>query len=311
MENVEGVDATSMFTACMAMMMGMTGLAVGGVDLAESGKAKLAAHDMFRIIDRQSTIDALRPVDFTPGSLRGEITFTNVEFRFPHRPEVQVLRGVSLRIAPGTKNAFVGPSGSGKSTLFQLILRFYDPAAGAVAVDGHALPSLNVRWWRQQLGLVSQEPVLFDASLAENLRYGKQDATDAELLAAAKLANMTFIRELGGQLIGFHDGVGPRGSQLSGGQKQRAAIARAVLRKPTLYLFDEATSALDTAGERAVQAALDQVAAGNTSLWIAHRLSTIADADRIFVLSDGKVVEEGKHDALVAMKGVYAKLAQA
>ena len=208
----------------------------------------------------------------------------------------------------GARLMLLGHTGSGKSTLMALLQRFYDVADGSLTVGAVALSELDIEWWRAQLGFVGQEPVLFDATLEENVKYGKTDATQEELDAVAKLANLDFV--LDGR-VAWADAVGPRGGRLSGGQKQRVAIARAIIKKPKVLLLDEATSALDNESERIVQAALDEIMTKQkrTTIVIAHRLSTIRNADKIAVVSGGVVVEEGPHDELVTKTaGVYRAL---
>ena len=218
--------------------------------------------------------------------------------------------GYSLEIAAGTTVALVGSSGSGKSTAIQLVERFYDPDSGVVTLDGVDLRQLNVRWLRQQIGLVGQEPVLFSGTIAENIAYGKPGSTREDVEAAAKMANaFDFIQEFPSK---FETDVGEKGGQLSGGQKQRIAIARAMIKNPAVLLLDEATSALDSESERIVQGALDDLLAKykRTTIVIAHRLSTIRNADKIAVVDKGKIVEEGTHDELMAIgeEGRYYKL---
>jgi ATP-binding cassette subfamily B (MDR/TAP) protein 1 len=211
----------------------------------------------------------------------------------------QVCNGYSLEIAAGTTVALVGASGSGKSTAIQLMERFYDPDSGVVTLDGVDLRELNVRWLRQQIGLVGQEPVLFSGTIAENIAYGKPGSTPADVEQAARMANAwDFIQEFPAK---FDTDVGEKGGQLSGGQKQRIAIARAMIKNPAVLLLDEATSALDTESERIVQGALDELLAKykRTTIVIAHRLSTIRNADKIAVVDKGKIVEEGTHDELM------------
>ena len=204
--------------------------------------------------------------------------------------------------------ALVGPSGSGKSTVAALLARFYDPQSGSVTLDGVDLRSLDPKWLREQVGAVSQEPVLFACSIAENIRYGRQDASDADLIAAAKAANAHSFIE--GFPEGYQTLVGERGVRLSGGQKQRLAIARAILKDPKILVLDEATSALDAESEHLVQEALERLMVGRTVLIIAHRLSTVRDADTVAVVDKGCVVEAGKHADLVAQDGVYKRLVE-
>ena len=248
----------------------------------------------------------------TPSAaVRGEVEVRDVTFAYPSAPEHLVCRGYSLLVPAGKTVALCGPSGAGKSTIVLLLERFYDPQAGSVRLDGVDIKTLNVRWLRQQLGLVGQEPVLFMGTVAENIAYGKVGATTEEVEEAARMANAhTFIME--SLSDGYATQVGQGGGKLSGGQKQRVAIARAIVRRPSILLLDEATSALDNESERVVQAALDEIMAKQkrTTLVIAHRLSTIRGADKIAVIDQGRVVEEGTHDELLAnAEGLYTKLA--
>ncbi|MCA9551675.1 MAG: ATP-binding cassette domain-containing protein, partial [Myxococcales bacterium] len=241
--------------------------------------------------------------------IEGKLAFEGVRFAYPTRPDVTVLKSLELRIEPGEVVALVGPSGSGKSTVAALISRFYDPLVGKVTVDGHDVRDLDPEWLRRQIGVVSQEPTLLSTSVAENIRYGKTDATDAEVEAAARAANAHDF------ITGFPEGyatqVGERGVQLSGGQKQRVAIARAILKNPRLLILDEATSALDAQSEHLVQEALEHLQAGRTTLVIAHRLSTVRDADRVVVMEAGEVRQVGTHDALMAEQGsLYRRLVE-
>ena len=239
---------------------------------------------------------------------RGEITFEDVRFFYPTRPNTAALDGVSLTVKPGETVALVGPSGAGKSTIFQLLLRFYDPASGVIKMDGVDLRDMERATFRAAMAMVPQDPVIFAASARENIRFGRPDATDAEVEAAAMAAAAhDFLAALP---QGYDTYVGERGIMLSGGQKQRIAIARAILRDAPILLLDEATSALDAESERAVQNAVAEMSVGRTTLIVAHRLATVKQADRIVVFDGGQIVAEGTHDALVSQGGLYARLAR-
>lgn len=243
-----------------------------------------------------------------PSPPQGRLSFDHVSFRYPTRPEVSALTDFSLDIAPGETIAVVGPSGAGKSTLFQLAQRFYDPEAGCVRMDGVRLTDADPAEVRARLAMVPQETVIFAAPARDNLRYGRWDASDDELWAAAEAANAaTFLRALPQGLDTF---MGEGGARLSGGQRQRLAIARAILRDAPILLLDEATSALDAESERLVQTALERLMANRTTIVIAHRLATVRAADRIIVMDEGRIVEQGSHDALIAAGGLYARLAR-
>ena len=242
-----------------------------------------------------------------PVPSRGQIAFDNVTFSYPTRLDTQALGNFSLTVSPGETVAVVGPSGAGKSTLFQLAQRFYDPQGGSVRIDGVALPSADPSEIRQRMALVPQETVLFAASARDNLRYGKWDATDEEIWEAARVANAEkFLRALPEGLDSF---MGEAGTRLSGGQRQRISIARALLRNTPILLLDEATSALDAESEKLVQDALDHLMKDRTTIVIAHRLATVRSADRIIVMDEGRIVEQGDHDSLIAKNGLYARLA--
>uniref|UniRef100_A0A8C8RPJ0 ATP-binding cassette sub-family B member 5 n=1 Tax=Pelusios castaneus TaxID=367368 RepID=A0A8C8RPJ0_9SAUR len=271
--------------------------------------ARGAAFKVFKIIDQKPAIDSFSSDGYKLDHIKGTLEFNNIQFSYPSRPDVQVLKGLSLKIDSGQTVALVGSSGCGKSTTVQLLQRFYDPQEGVITVDGHDIKSLNVRHYREFIGVVSQEPVLFGTTIRNNIRYGREDVTDEEIENAAKEANAyDFIMGLPDK---FNTLVGERGAQMSGGQKQRIAIARALVRNPKILLLDEATSALDTESESVVQAALEKASKGRTTLVIAHRLSTIRTANVIVAIADGAVAEEGTHAELMAKRGVYYSLATA
>ncbi|XP_012063835.1 PREDICTED: multidrug resistance protein homolog 49-like [Atta cephalotes] len=265
--------------------------------------ARGSAAAVFNVIDRVPSIDSLSTEGRRLDSVNGEIEFRNIAFRYPARKDVKVLQALNLKINRGETVALVGESGCGKSTCIQLIQRLYDPLDGQVLLDGVDVSTLNVQWLRSHIGVVGQEPVLFDTTIRENIRYGNDSITEEEMIKAAKEANAhDFICKLP---EGYDSPVGERGSQMSGGQKQRIAIARALARNPAILLLDEATSALDVHSEAIVQRALDAAAKGRTTIIVSHRLSTITNVDRIVFIKDGIVIEEGTHDELMALKNHY------
>ena len=292
------------------MMVG-EGFGMVGQPLQWFIEGRQAAAKILAVINRKPVIDSFSEEGLQPdaAACKGEIEFKAVSFAYPTATEHTVCKELSLMFPAGKTTAVCGPSGSGKSTLIQLIERFYDPVSGAITLDGVDIKALNVRWLRGQLGLVGQEPVLFQGTVAQNIAHGKAGATQAEIEEAAQLANAHgFITEsLSG---GYECEVGLQGGRLSGGQKQRVAIARALIKRPSVLLLDEATSALDNQSEAVVQAALDEIVGQHrfTTIVIAHRLSTIRNADKIVVLNEGKFEEEGTHDQLLAKQGMYQSL---
>ncbi|XP_051708757.2 ATP-binding cassette sub-family B member 5 [Oryctolagus cuniculus] len=269
--------------------------------------ARGAAFTIFQLIDKKPSIDNFSTTGYKPECIEGTVEFKNVSFNYPSRPSVKVLRGLNLKIRSGETVALVGPSGSGKSTAVQLLQRLYDPTEGSVTVDERDLRAMNVRCYREHVGVVSQEPVLFGATISANIKYGRDGVTDTEMETAAKAAHAyDFIMELPHK---FNTLVGEKGAQLSGGQKQRIAIARALVRNPKILILDEATSALDTESEAVVQAALEKASKGRTTIVVAHRLSTVRSADLIVTIRDGTVVESGTHADLMAKQGLYYSLA--
>ncbi|XP_032108925.1 phosphatidylcholine translocator ABCB4 isoform X4 [Sapajus apella] len=288
-----------------AIVFGAVALGHASSFAPDYAKAKLSAAHLFMLFERQPLIDSYSEEGLKPDKFEGNITFSEVMFNYPTRPNVPVLQGLSLEVKKGQTLALVGSSGCGKSTVVQLLERFYDPLAGTVFLDGQEAKKLNVQWLRAQLGIVSQEPILFDCSIAENIAYGDNSrvASQDEIVSAAKAANIHhFIETLPHK---YKTRVGDKGTQLSGGQKQRIAIARALIRQPQILLLDEATSALDTESEKVVQEALDKAREGRTCIVIAHRLSTIQNADLIVVFQNGRIKEHGTHQQLLAQKGIY------
>lgn len=299
----------AMLGVLLALMFSATGVSTAAQNMTDTGKAKKAAANMFSVIDRVSKIPANSSEGLTPSSVSGQVEFHNVNFAYPTRPNSKVYKDYSLTVKAGETTALVGASGGGKSTAIALLERFYDPDAGSIYLDGKDLKTLNLPWLRSQVSLVGQEPVLFGGTIADNIKYGKPDATIEEIHEAARMSNaFDFIMQFPD---GFDTDVGDRGVQVSGGQKQRIAIARSIIRNPPVLLLDEATSALDSESERVVQASLDKLLAlrRRTTIVIAHRLTTIQNADLIAIVHDGRIVEQGKHDTLMQIEdGHYRNL---
>lgn len=276
-------------------------------DMTAFVRAKAAAYSIFEMIERDSVIQKDSTHGKTLSKIEGHIKFHEVSFCYPSRPDVIIFDRLNLDIPAGKIVALVGGSGSGKSTIISLIERFYHPFTGEILLDNINIQNFDVKWLRKQIGLVNQEPVLFATTIRENILYGKDDATDDEIVQAAKLSEaLSFVNNLPDK---FETQVGERGVQLSGGQKQRIAISRAIVKNPSILLLDEATSALDAESEKTVQEALDRVMVGRTTVVVAHRLSTIRNADIIGVVQDGKIVEIGSHEELLLIpNGSYAAL---
>lgn len=307
------VQGGSITPGAMTQFVMYAFVAVSGVGImtetyAEIMRAAGATERLMELLTAQSDIVAPAAPTALPLPVRGAVSFDNVEFAYPARPETAALSDVSLNIEPGKTVALVGPSGAGKSTMFQLILRFYDPQQGAVRLDGVDARSLDPADLRGAISVVQQNAPLFSGSAAENIRFGRPDASDEDVRAAAEAANAHgFIAALPD---GYDTQLGEDAAALSGGQRQRIAIARAILRNAPILLLDEATSALDSESERAIQDAFETLSAGRTTIVIAHRLATVLKADLIAVMDEGRIIDQGTHSALLARGGLYARLAE-
>ena len=302
----------------MSVIVGATSLTSLAPYLIDFTRAASAASELFKLMDRTSLIDPFDDLGHKPTKVTGDIDFENVTFSYPTRPGVTVLNDFSLRIPAGKVTALVGASGSGKSTIIGLIERWYNPNSGTVRLDGGPIEKLNVRWLRQHVRLVQQEPVLFIGSVFDNISSGlvgtpwENDTREVKLERVKEAARIAFADDFIEALPQQYDTlIGERGGLLSGGQKQRVAIARSIVSQPRILLLDEATSALDPAAEEIVQKALDNVSQGRTTITIAHKLATIRNADTIVVMDKGHIVETGSHSELLAMGGAYSRLVKA
>ncbi|NP_001118128.1 ATP-binding cassette, sub-family B (MDR/TAP), member 11b [Oncorhynchus mykiss] len=304
----EGLHFSLVFRVISAIVTSGTALGRASSYTPDYAKAKISAARFFQLLDRVPKIRVYSNEGDKWPDFRGNLEFIDCKFTYPTRPDIQVLNGLNVSVKPGQTLAFVGSSGCGKSTSVQLLERFYDPDQGKVIIDGHDSTQVNVSYLRSKIGIVSQEPILFDCSIGDNIKYGDnlREVSMNDIISASKKAQLhNFVMTLPEK---YDTNVGSQGSQLSRGQKQRIAIARAIIRDPKILLLDEATSALDTESEKTVQEALDKAREGRTCIVIAHRLSTIQNSDIIAVMSRGFVIEQGPHDQLMALKGAYYKL---
>nr|XP_043617816.1 putative multidrug resistance protein [Erigeron canadensis] len=305
----KGVKGGDILSAGLCIVYGGFGLGASLMNIKHFAEAKISAAFVNEIINRVPIIDSTDEQGTTLSMVKGELEFKDVDFAYPSRPESLVLKNVNLKIETGQTVGLVGQSGSGKSTIVNLLERFYDPIKGEILLDGVNIKSLQVKWLRSQMGLVSQEPILFATTIRENILFGKEDATIDEVVEAAKKSNAhNFITQLPN---GYNTLVGELGTQMSGGQKQRISIARALLREPKILLLDEATSSLDSHSEKAVQEALTRASVGRTTIVIAHLLSIVRHADLIIVIKSGEVIESGSHKELIQkVSGPYSIMVQ-
>lgn len=306
---VQNGDLTIGELLSFVMYTTFIGASVGGLgDLYSKLQVSLGASErVLEILDEtHEEVQDSEPFNNEISRVKGNIRYRNVAFSYPTRTDVQVLKDMSFEIKSGEKIALVGPSGAGKSTIVQLLMKFYDLQGGSISIDGQNINDFNLTHLRHNIGIVPQETILFGGTIKENIAYGRPGATNEEIFAAAKKANaFQFIQNFPEQ---FETVVGERGIKLSGGQRQRIAIARAILKNPAILILDEATSSLDSESERLVQDAMDELMKGRTSIIIAHRLSTIRKADKILVIDNGQIVEEGSHEALSEDNGIYSNL---
>nr|CAD7406895.1 unnamed protein product [Timema cristinae] len=304
----EGIPYADVFKVSQALIFGTSSIANALAFAPNFRKGLVAASKIFQLLDRKPRITDPKGFPDDKWAADGHVSYSDVQFSYPTRSGTRVLRSLNLEVRQGQTVALVGPSGCGKSTCVQLLERFYDPVSGSVMIDQRNIASVTLKTLRSQMGIVSQEPVLFNRSIADNIAYGAntRNVSTDEIIEAAKQANIhNFITSLP---LGYETRMGDKGIQLSGGQKQRVAIARALIRNPKILLLDEATSALDTESEKVVQEALDKAKEGRTCITIAHRLSTIQDADVICVIDKGVVSELGTHSQLLSQRGIYYKL---
>ncbi|CAF1001736.1 unnamed protein product [Adineta steineri] len=302
-------DIGKVMVIFMTILVSVIDLGQASPHLQAVAQARTAASFVWNIIDEPSTIDSNLDEGIKKSDLIGNIKFSNVTFSYPSRSDIEILKNISFNVKQGETIALVGSSGSGKSTCIQLLQRFYDLNSGSISIDDNEINKYNLKWLRQNLGVVSQEPILFQTTIRENILLGFDKATDEEIYQAAKMANVhEFIMNLPQQ---YNTLIGERGATLSGGQKQRIAIARALIGDPKILLLDEgATSALDNESETIVQDALDRASQGRTTIVIAHRLSTIRNADKIIVMQKGEIIEEGNHELLMNNQSIYYNLIQ-